>query len=124
MVPGVLLMPIRRSIRSLLRVAFALIAVGTLHTAVAASASLPPPVQLLSSAIVGRPSVAKRAIIWSELRGEHVAILGYNLATGTQFAVAERTGTVLALAADDTLVVWIERDLTHSRLAIFGADLQ
>src|SRR5262245_9482874 len=117
-------MIIRRSLRSLIRVTCALIAIGTLHTAVAASHSQASPVQLLSSAIVGRPSVTERAIFWTESHGQHRAILGYDLATRAHVVLAERAGVVFDIAADGTLVAWTERDSATGQLNIFGADLQ
>jgi hypothetical protein len=115
-------MTIRRSMRSLIRLVYALIIIGTPHTTAAVAAPNPPPVQLLSSAILGRPFVAERAVFWSESRGNYIAILGYDLAAGAPFVIAERAGTVLDLAADDTLVVWAERDPKTSQLNIFGFD--
>ncbi len=117
-------MIIRRSLRSLIRVTCALIAIGTFHTAVAASHSQASPVQLLSSAIVGRPSVTERAIFWTESHGQHRAILGYDLASGAHVVLAERAGVVFDMAGNGTFVAWTERDSATGQLNIFGADLQ
>lgn len=117
-------MTIRRSMRLFIRLVYALIAVGILHTTAAGAASTPPPTQLLSSAILGRPFVTEQAVFWSERHDNHIAILGYDLADGTTFVVAERDRTVLGLAADDRQVVWIERDPIAGQLNIIGADLR
>src|SRR5262245_10798290 len=116
-------MAIRRSWRSLIRVAYALIAIGTLHTT-AASAPPAPPVQLLAGAIVGRPAMNERAVFWSEIRGQRTAILGYDLGAGARFVVAERAGMVLDLATDGPLVAWTEHDTATGQFNIFGADLR
>ena len=103
-------MAIRRSLRSLIRVVSALIAIGTLPTTTADAVPTSLPVQLLSSAMVGPPSVTPRAVFWRESRGNQYAIFGYDLAAGAQFTIAERAGSVLGLAADDTRLAWTERD--------------
>jgi hypothetical protein len=106
------------------RVAYALIAIGTLHAVAAKSAAQSSPVQLLSSAVVGRPSVTERAIFWIESRELHRAIIGYDLMAGVRSVIARRAGVVLDLAADDTMIAWTERDLATGQSSVFSANLR
>jgi hypothetical protein len=68
--------------------------------------------------------VTDRAIFWKEIRGQRTAIRGHDLAADAPLSVAERAGAVLDLAADNTLIAWVERNTATGRVGIFGADLR